>query len=48
MFVRGISGSNIVGTALVGGIQKGFLYNGSTFTDIIYPSASVTQVEGIG
>jgi hypothetical protein len=32
----------IVGTAVVGGILKGFLYNGSTFTDIIYPSSSGT------
>lgn len=33
---------NIVGTATVGGVNIGFLYNGSTFTDIIYPGGSGT------
>ena len=48
--VYGIYGSNIVGYATVGVInrQLGFLYNGSTFKDIIYPGADFTQVYGIG
>ena len=30
-----------------GGAGKGFLYNGSTFTDIIYPGAAQTFVWGV-
>ena len=37
----------IVGNAVVGGVTKGFLYNGSTFTDIIYPGASGTGATDI-
>jgi hypothetical protein len=37
----------IVGQATVGGITKGFLYNGSTFTDIIYPGATGTRAYAI-
>jgi hypothetical protein len=37
----------IVVQATVGGIVKSFLYNGSTFTDIIDPSATQTFAQGI-
>jgi hypothetical protein len=29
--------------SIVGGTNRGFLYDGSTYTDIIYPGASDTQ-----
>ena len=41
------SKSNIVGYVLAGGITKGYLYNGSTFTDIIYPGVTNTVAYGI-
>ena len=44
---EGAAKFNIVGRATVGGIFRGFLYNGSTFTDIIYPGATGTQAFGI-
>jgi hypothetical protein len=44
----GVSGSNIVGSATVGGVGIGFLYDGSTFTNIIYPGAILTNAFGIG
>ena len=31
----------VVGTATVAGVDRGFVYDGSTFTDIIYPGASL-------
>jgi hypothetical protein len=31
----------------VGGVSRGFLYNGSTFTDIIYPVQACTAALGI-
>ena len=37
----------VVGYATVGGLSRGFLYDGSTFTDIIYPGATSTLVFGI-
>jgi len=43
----GIDGPNIVGSATSGGVNRGMLYNGSTFTDIIYPGASSTNVFGV-
>ena len=43
----GIDGSNIVGIATSGGVNRGMLYNGSNFTNIIYPGASATQAFGI-
>jgi hypothetical protein len=44
----GIDGSNIVGRTVVGGVFRGFLYNGSTFTDIFVPGSSRTDAYGIG
>jgi len=41
------AGFNIVGLTSIGGIIKGFSYNGSTFTDIIYPGSSDTRANGI-
>lgn len=43
----GIDGSNIVGGATSGGVNRGMLYNGSNFTDIIYPGASSTNATGV-
>ena len=37
----------IVGSATVAGVNRGFVYNGSTFTDIIYPGSTNTQAFGI-
>ena len=45
--ISGRGGFRIVGTATVGGVVRSFLYNGSTFTDIIYPGATFTQARGI-
>lgn len=37
---KGAGKFRIVGTATVGGVNKAFVYDGSTFTDIIHPSAT--------
>jgi len=41
------SAYRIVGGATIGGIFRGFLYNGSTFTDIIYPGLTSTIANDI-
>ena len=42
-----INSFKIVGTATVGGVRKGFLYDGSIFTDIIYPGSTGNNAYGI-
>ena len=37
----------IVGDTVIGGISRGFLYDGSTFTDIFVPSSTSTVAAGI-
>jgi hypothetical protein len=37
----------IVGTTIIGGVTRGFLYNGSTFTDIFVPGSLQTVANGI-
>ena len=37
----------IVGIYRIGGVQRGFVYDGSTYTDIMVPGSSLTQAYGI-
>lgn len=37
----------IVGNYRIGGVQRGFIYDGSTYTDIMVPGSSLTQAYGI-
>ena len=45
--ITGIDGSNIVGMVTGPSLAKSFLYDGSTFTDIVFPGASETRVTAI-
>ena len=46
--ISGAAKFNIVGLTVIGGVIRGFLYNGLTFSDIFVPGSTQTQAYGIG
>ena len=45
--ISGAAKFNIVGLTVIGGVIRGFLYNGLTFSDIFVPGNTQTQARGI-